>query len=323
MSEKTLAENRNIGRVGGFLRDKFIIVAFFALIAAFSIFEKGFYSGSNVVEILLRVSITAPIALGIMLAIILRGIDLSPGTTLGLVGLTMAASIQGGLPLWTAIVLAVLMGLLVGVLNGVLIAKFNIAPFIATLSIQFIGNSIERGWTRGGLPIYLYGNSGALEKIYRGTVLGIPIPIWLLVVIGLGYYLLLEKTLFGRRLYACGFSVKGAMNAGINVRFYYFIIYIISAISSSVSGMIVASQVRSGQPLVGGSFLWDAIGAAFLSTLLSKRSVPNVFGTIFGAFLFSVISSGLTFMGLSFYWKMFFRGLIILLILLMAAFRKK
>ncbi len=316
-------DRRTIKGLPVFLRDNFILVAFVVLIIIFSVYKEGFYSSSNIIEILLRVSITAPISLGIMLAIILKGIDLSPGTTLGLVGITIAASIQAGFSLGVALMFATLIGLVVGMLNGTLIAKFNIAPFIATLSIQFIGHSIERGWTRGGLPIYLYGNSSSLEKIYRGSIMGIPIPIFLLVIIGLFYYLLLEKTIFGRRLYACGISVKGAMNAGINVRFYHFIIYVISAMSSSVSGAIVASQVRSGQPLVGGSFLWDAIGAAFLSTLLSKRGVPNVLGTIFGALLFSVISSGLTFMGLSFYWKMFFRGLIILLILLAAAFKKK
>jgi len=99
-------------------------------------------------------------------------------------------------------------------------------------------------------------------------------------------------------------------------------VYLISALSSTVSGVIVASQVRSGQPLVGHSFLWDAIGAAFLGTILSKKGVPNVLGTLLGALLFSVIHSGLTFLGLSFYWKMFFRGLIILLILLASALRK-
>ncbi|MEW6549941.1 MAG: ABC transporter permease [Spirochaetota bacterium] len=318
-----MSERSTLKKTGAFLADNFILVAFFVIIAIFSIFEKGFYSGANVVEMLLRVAITAPIALGIMLAIILKGIDLSPGTTLGMVGLTVAATIQGGGSLGIALALALGVGLAIGSLNGLLISKFNIAPFIATLAVQFIGHSIERGWTKGGLPIYLYRNSGALADVYRGSVLGLPIPILLLAAIALAYYLLLEKTIFGRRLYACGFSVKGAMNAGINVRFYHFAIYVISALSSTVSGVIVASQVRSGQPLVGGSFLWDAIGAAFLSTLLSKRSVPNVLGTIIGALLFSVIASGLTFMGLSFYWKMFFRGLIILLILLAAAMRKK
>ena len=318
MNEKSLAR-----KTKALLVDNFMLIAFVAIIAVFSIFEKGFYSSSNMIEMLLRVAITAPIALGIMLSIILKGIDLSPGTTLGLVGLTVAATIQGGGSLTTALVLATLVGTLVGALNGILISKFNIAPFIATLSIQFIGQSIERGWTRGGLPIYLYRNSGALADIYRGVFLGVPIPIVILAVIGVTYYLLLEKTIFGRRLYACGFSIKGAMNAGINVRFYFFAVYVISGISSAVSGVIVASQVRSGQPLVGSSFLWDAIGAAFLSTLLSKRKVPNVVGTIVGTLLFSVIASGLTFMGLSFYWKMFFRGLIILLILLAAASRRK
>jgi len=310
-------------KTGSFLSDNFILVIFFILLVAFSLLEKSFYSASNVIEMLLRVSITAPIALGIMLSIILRGIDLSPGTTLGLVGLTVAASIQDGLPLGVALILALLVGSLIGSLNGLLISRFNLVPFIATLSIQFIGNSIERGWTKGGLPIYLYKNSGALADIYRTSLLGVPIPIIILAVICAFYYLLLEKTVFGRKLYAVGFSIKGAMNAGINVRFYHFIVYLISALSSSVSGVIVASQVRSGQPLVGGSFLWDAIGAAFLGTLMSKRSVPNVLGTLFGALLFSIISSGLTFLGLSFYWKMFFRGFIILLILLAAAFRKK
>lgn len=309
------------GGVGRFVLDYF---AYFALILAvlfFTAVNSDYFSLGNLREILMRASITTPIGLGIMLTLGLRGIDLSPGTTVGLTGIMMAMMIEGKHSLATAIAVGCLVGLAVGCANAVLVARFNLEPLIATLSLMFIGSSIERALTKGGLPIYLIGEKVGLGNIYRGTLLSIPYPIWILIVITLVFYLVLEKTAYGRKFYASGASLRGSINAGISIRVYIAAAYIISGLTSSLAGVFVASQVRSGQPLVGQSFLWDAIGAAFISRFLSRRDRPNALGTAFGAILFASIHVGLTLVGVQFYLRNFFLGLILLIILMAASLR--
>ncbi len=135
--------------------------------------------------------------------------------------------------------------------------------------------------------------------------------------------MILEKTSYGRKFYATGASLRGSVNAGISIRAYIAAAYVISGFTASVAGVLVASQVRSGQPLVGQSFLWDAIGAAFISRFLSRRDRPNAIGTAFGAILFASIHVGLTLVGVQFYLRNFFLGLILLVILLAASLRSR
>ncbi len=301
----------------------FLFFVFVAIVGFFSFANKAFFTFSNFTDVLMRVSVIAPIAIGIMACLSVKGIDLSSGTVVGLVGIVLANLIKSGLPLAIGIVVVFLIALLIGSVNGVLIAKLNMNPFVATLAVMFVGLSLEKVLTQGGLPVYLYGDKSGLANIYRGTLAGVPYPILLLLFIVVVSYLLFEKTIMGRRLRASGESIKGAMNAGINVRLYYGGAYVISALLAAFSGLIVASQVQSGQPMVGQSYLWDAIGAAYLSTTLSKTRKPNVLGTVCGTFFLSMINNGLTILGLPFYWKTFFTGLIILLILLTSVFNRK
>jgi ribose/xylose/arabinose/galactoside ABC-type transport system permease subunit len=278
--------------------------------------NHSFMSFANFSDILMRVAVIAPIAIGIMFCLAVKGIDLSSGTVVGLTGIVLAIIIKQGNSLAAAILAMVLLGLLIGLINAILIAKFNMNPFVATLAIMFVGSSFEKVITRGGLPIYFYNDKSGIMDIYRGHILGIPFPIVMLFIIVLITYLIHEKTVIGRRLRASGESIKGATNAGINVRFFYGLAYVLSAALAALSGLIIASQVQSGQPLVGQSYLWDAIGAAYLSTTMSKTRRPNVLGTVFGTLFRSMINNGLTIMGLPFYWKTFFNGLIILFVLL-------
>jgi ribose/xylose/arabinose/galactoside ABC-type transport system permease subunit len=267
--------------------------------------------------------VIAPISNGIMFCLTVKGIDLSSGTVVGITGIVLANSIKMGNPLGTGILVMFLLGIIIGLIDAILIARLNMNPFVATLAIMFVGSSLEKVITKGGLPVYLYNDKSGIMDIYRGHIAGIPFPIVLLFILALATYLIHEKTVIGRRLRACGESIKGAANAGINVRFYYGLAYILSAVLATVSALIIASQVQSGQPLVGQSYLWDAIGAAYLSTTMSKTRQPNVPGTVFGALFLSMINNGLTIMGLPFYWKTFFNGLIILFVLLTSAANRR
>ncbi|MDR3333619.1 MAG: ABC transporter permease [Treponema sp.] len=294
----------------------FLIFSFVVIGFCFAVVNRSFLSFANFMDILMRVSVTAPIAIGIMFCLTVKGIDLSSGTVVGLGGILLVNMVKAGYPLGISVAAVLLFGIFIGLVDGILIAKLNMNPFVATLAIMFVGSSFEKVMTQGGLPIYLYGDKYSLAKIYRGTLAGIPYPILFFVLLVVLIYLVYEKTIVGRRLKASGESIRGAANAGINVRFYYGLAYAAAALLAAYSGIIVASQVQSGQPLVGQSYLWDAIGSAYLSTTLSKNRRPNVLGTVFGTLFLSVISNGLTILGMAFYWKTFFSGLIILFILL-------
>jgi ribose/xylose/arabinose/galactoside ABC-type transport system permease subunit len=301
----------------------FLLAAFVAITAFFTLNNGSFLSFSNFSDILLRVSVIAPIAIGVMFCLAVKGIDLSSGTVVGLCGIILSNIIKQGHSFAAGIAVVLLVSFAIGLIDALLIAKLNMNPFVATLAIMFVGSSFEKVITRGGLPIYLYNDKSGLSALYRNAVAGVPIPIVILIFLVIVTYLLYEKKIIGRHLRASGESIRGATNAGINVRFYYGMAYVLSAVLASVSGVIIASQVQSGQPLVGQSYLWDAIGAAYLSTTMSKQRKPNVLGVVFGTFFLSMINNGLTIMGLPFYWKTFFSGLIILFILLTSVVNRR
>ena len=300
-----------------------MLIAVVCVIIFFALMNKSFLSLENIKEIVMRVSVLAPIALGIMVVLIVKGIDLSPGTSIGLLGILGVSLIDKGAPLVGGLLFALFFAFVIGGLNGLLIARFNMNPFITTLAMMFIGMSMEKVLTQGGLPIYLYGDSSGFDQIYRVSVGPVPLPILVFIITTVGLYILLKYTTYGRRLYASGMSIKGAVNAGIPVRKYFASAYIISSSLVFFSSMFIASKVRSGQPLVGQSYLWDAIGAAYLSTILSDTKRPNVVGTIIGVVFLAVITNGLTMLGLAFYWKTFSRGFLILFVLLASTIETK
>lgn len=319
ISKKEKSENKTINWVVG----NIILIGFGLLVIFFSISNSGFLQLDNITDILLRMSILIGPSYGVMLALSCKGIDLSAGTTMGLVAITMAGTISAGRNFGLSLFLALLVGSGIGLLNALLVSRANFNPFIATISVLFIGNSIEKSVTRGGLPIYLYPAPEAINFIYRGKIVGIPTPIFIMVIMTLILYLFLEKSKYGRKLRAGGENIQASRATGIPVRFYYGLAYFFAAICASVGGIIILSQIRAAQPLVGHSYLWDAIGAAYLSTIMSRRSFrPNVLGTLFGTLVMATLVNGFTLMGLPFYWKEFAKGVAILLLLLISVFKK-
>ncbi len=293
-----------------------MIITSIVVLIFFACINPSFLSLDNIKEVIMRVSVLAPIALGIMVVLIVKGIDLSPGTSIGLLGILAVSLIDKGVPLVGGLLFAFLFALIIGAINGLLIAKFNMNPFITTLAMMFIGMSMEKVLTQGGLPIYLYGDVSGFDQIFRISLGPVPLPVMVFFILVIALVLLLQCTIYGRKLYAAGMSIKGAVNAGIPVRLYFASAYMLSAVLVFFPSIFIASQVRSGQPLVGQSYLWDAIGAAYLSTILSSTKRPNIGGTIIGVIFLALISNGLTLLGLAFYWKTFSRGFLILFVLL-------
>ncbi len=292
-----------------------VLFAFAIIVIVFSLTSPVFLTGGNMIDLLKQISIVTILSFGMTIIITSGGIDLSVGATVGIAGLAMATVLEGGGGTFISCLVALIFGLLIGILNALLIARANLNPFIATLGTLLIGNSAQILYTRGGLPIYLIMPPKSFIFIAHGKILGLPLPVLILLIVFIIYYLMTHRSVFGRYLYALGDNIATAELSGIKVRNIMAKVYIISGITAAVAGILLASKVMSGQPLAGESYLWDAIAAAFMGTIVSKIGKPSLIGTAFGALFVGVVMNGLTLLNVIFYWQIFAKGFILLFVL--------
>ena len=192
----------------------FVLVALFVVL---SLLSPSFFKVGNFINILKQTSINGILATGMACAILTGGFDMSVGSTVGLSGVIAALLAQGDYPIVVPIAAAIGVGLLVGVLNGVLVAYLNVPAFVVTLGTQ----SIVRGLAyiiSGGKPIF--GVVDAYERIAGSKLFGvIPMLVVYYVVITLIIGFVLQKTVYGRRMYMVGGNAQAARVSGINTRF--------------------------------------------------------------------------------------------------------
>jgi ribose transport system permease protein len=299
-----------------------VYLAFLIVCVAFSLLSPAFLTTANLLDLLRQISIVTVVAFGMTLVIISGGIDLSTGAVVGIAGLALTTVLEKGGGLLVGCLVALLFGVLFGVINGTLVTRANMNPFIVTIATLLIGNSLQIVYTRGGLPIYLMIPPKNFMFIAHGRVGGIPVPVIILLMIFGLYYLLLQRSSYGRYLYAIGSNIDASELSGIKYRKIVTFAYILSGISAALAGIVLSSRVMSGQPLAGEAYLLDAIGASFMGTIISKVGRPSLLGTMFGSLFIGVMMNGLTLLNVVFYWQEFAKGFLILFILLIWALQK-
>src|SRR5690348_8990913 len=256
------------------------------------------------------------------------GIDLSVGSIVGLAGIVAGGLIHSGLVLphygiivyphtWLVIVIGLLAGCFVGAVNGALVSWFDVAPFIATLGTLYMARGaallLSNGATfpdLGGKPEL--GNTGFLA-IGTGSILGIPAPVWLMIIIGAAGALLASRTPFGRRVYAVGGNERAAKLSGVRVQQIKFLVYVISGFCAGVVGLIIAAQLSSAHPATGETFELTAIAAVVLGGTSLMGGRGSIGGAIIGAFVIGALADGLVLMGVSEFWQTVIKGLVIVL----------
>ncbi|MDX8452322.1 ABC transporter permease [Mesorhizobium sp. VK9D] len=298
-----------------------VLVAFAAVFVFFAISAQGFLSLANFLNVLVNnVVLLAVVALGMTLVVTAGGIDLSVGVSLDLASLVFIAMLAAGY--WPPLAIAggLAAALLVGLANAVLIARMKISPFLATLGILFIGQSVQRLATNGGQPIYL--TTGAYTPVFaaisRSSFLGLPTPVWILIGCTIVCYLALHRMGFGRYVRAIGAKPGVAWYSGIRVPFTLAKVYVGAAFLCGIAGIILSSSVRSYVPMSGNAFLLDAIGATFIGTALGRDMRPSVVGTILGVVLLALVKNGLLLIGWNFYWQQVGIGVLVFLVLAMS-----
>ncbi|WP_409158820.1 ABC transporter permease [Pectobacterium sp. B2J-2] len=298
-----------------FIRYGFLVILLVFLVF-FSLQNPIFLTPGNWGNLLQGSAVLLIVALAMTLVVTAGGIDLSVGVALdfGAAFALVALKVYG--LSWQAAVLAALAGgALVGVVNAMLIIHCRIKPFLATMGTWFIGSSIERIYTEGGGPIAYRRMAPQYHELAVGELWGIPVPIVIVAVLWLAYYLFFERTIAGKRIHAMGLNAPAALIAGVNVRRTMFWLLIVTSMTCAIGGVVLSANLRQFTPLAGQAYLMDAIAAVFIGTAFHAQGRPNVAGTLIGVLFLGMIANGLNLMGLNFIVKDALSGVILVLAL--------
>lgn len=295
-----------------------LILTFTALLVFFSLFAPGFFTLSNIESVLLNnVAPLAIAALAMTLVTSMGAVDLSIGTSIDFACLVLVTLVLHQVALPIALFAALLAALGVGLFNAFLVAILGVEPFLATLGTLFIGQSVQQLSSNGGQPIYLLSQvlPDGFSAISHGALLGVPLPLWYVLVLALGLHLLLHRTRHGRALTFIGTQASVARYSGIGVGRLTAVAFVLGAVIAGVVGLMLASNVKAWVPLSGNAYLLNAIGAAFIGTTFSSSRRANVPGTLLGVILLSFVANGLLLIGWNFYWQQVASGVLIFVVL--------
>lgn len=301
-------------RTKALISEYFIFVIFIALVIVLTCLKPSFIQPGNLVNILKQASINGILAFGMMFVIIAGGFDMSVGSTVAFTGVLAAMLGQGQYPLIVPLLVAMLAGLAVGVVNGVGVAVGDLPPFIMTLGTM----TAVRGLAlliSNGKPVI--GISAEYKAIAASSVLGVPMLAVFLVVIILICSFVLAKTVYGRRVYACGGNLLAARVSGINTTKIRISTFAIAGLLAGLSGFLMTSRVTIGQPNAAESYEMDAITACVVGGVSMSGGVGKSWGVVVGCLLITVIANGLDIMGVSSHWQKIVKGAIIVLAVLL------
>ncbi|GGD00258.1 ribose ABC transporter permease [Enterococcus sp. DIV0242_7C1] len=292
------------------------LLALIALVIVVTVLNPSFITPNNLLNLLRQVSINALIAFGMSFVILTGGIDLSVGSTLALSGALTAGLIANGISPILAMLVGMVLGAFLGLINGLLITKGKMAPFIATLATMTIYRGATLVYTDGN-PITGIGDSFIFQFMGKGYLFGVPFPIFVMLIFFLLLYVLLHKTAFGKKTYAVGGNLKAAEIAGVKTDRVQMIIYTISGLMASISGIILTSRLNSAQPTAGQAYEMDAIAAVVLGGTSLSGGKGRLFGTLIGALIIGTINNGLNLLGVSSFYQQIVKGLVIIIAVLL------
>lgn len=291
------------------------LLGFIILVAIVSILNPSFLEPLNLLNLLRQVAINALIAFGMTFVILTGGIDLSVGSILALSSALIAGMIVSGIDPILAILIGCILGAIMGAINGLLITKGKMAPFIATLATMTIFRGLTLVYTDGN-PITGLGENYAFQLFGRGYFLGIPVPAITMIIAFAVLWVILHKTSFGRKTYAIGGNEKAALISGIKVPRVKVMIYALAGLLSALSGAILTSRLNSAQPTAGTSYELDAIAAVVLGGTSLSGGRGLIAGTLIGALIIGTLNNGLNLLGVSSFFQMVVKGVVILIAVL-------
>ncbi|MCG7625849.1 ABC transporter permease [Epibacterium sp. Ofav1-8] len=273
--------------------------------------SENFFSVSNIMNVLRQVSIVGILAVGMTFVILTGGIDLSVGAVMALSG-TFAAGlmVNMAMPGWVGLLAGLGVGVGLGLFNGAMVAWGRMPAIIVTLATMGIARGLGLLYS-GGYPIS--GIPSWISWFGIGRIGIVPVPVIAMVVIYALAWVLLQRTAFGRHVYAIGGNELAAKLSGVKTQFIKLTVYGISGLTSALAALILTGRLMSGQPNAGVGFELDAIAAVVLGGTAIAGGRGLILGTLIGAVLLGILNNGLNLMGINPYLQDVIKGLIILL----------
>ena len=287
-----------------------ILVVLVALTILMAAIAPNFATVDNLLNIARSISVSAILAAGMTFVILTAGIDLSVGSIVAVSGVVGVVGAMGGLPAVPAVLLGILVGGACGLANGTLVAYLALAPFIVTLGTMTFLRGLAYTIT-GGQPIV--STTLAFKPIGNGYLAGVPIPVVVMAAVYLVAWFILERTLFGRHVYAVGGNAEAARLAGVRVKRVLTWVYVLGGACAGLAGVIFAARVISAQPTAGTGYELDAIAAVVLGGTSLSGGRGRIHGTLIGSIILGVLSTGLILMNVPFFTQLLIKGIVIIL----------
>jgi ribose transport system permease protein len=288
-----------------------VVMILLGMCLVMSLATDRFLTFDNLFSVFRSFSFVGIMAIGACLVIIAGGIDLSVGSVFAFAGVISAlAMTKWGLPVPVAFLIGAIAGIVFGLLNGILITKLRLPPFIATLGTLSIARGLSYALT-GGYPIPNIPES--FKYIGIGYVGPIPTPVILLVILGIVFSIVLNKTIVGRRIFAVGGNEEAARVSGINTHKTKIIVYTLAGLLAAIAGMATVARLGVGQSTAGIGYELDTIAAVIMGGASVSGGVGTVFGAILGAAIMGVLKNGLVLLNVSAYWQQTVIGCVIIL----------
>lgn len=314
------------------------LIAFFGVLIVFSIIAPNFMSVANLIAMAKHSAIWAILAMGMTFVILGDGIDLSIGSVVGFCGMIAGGLIVEGLrlPMFDVVIyfhtpmiilIVLLIGVALGAVNGMLITRLNVTPFIATLGVMYMARGFAMLRSGGktfpnlvGDPAL--GNTG-FPILGAGTLLGIPLVVWIAIVLVIISAYVSKKTPLGRHVFAVGGNADAALLSGIRVRRIKMFTYMFSGFTSALTGLVLTSQLVASHPATGESYELTTIAAVVLGGTSMSGGRGSIAGSVIGALILGVLNDGLVMVGVSSFWQTVIKGFVVVIAVVVDQFQLK
>ncbi|MCU1509020.1 MAG: transporter permease [Glaciihabitans sp.] len=300
------------------------LIAMVILIVIFAIASPGgsFLQPLNLLAILSQSALTAIIACGVTLVLVAGEFDLSIGYTASLAGVLVTGLMSNqGVPIPLAILITVVAGSVIGLVNGLLVAKAGVNAVVATLGVGTAVVGVSFGYSSGQPIVSL---PAAFTAIALGrSVLGVPNLIWLMVIVLVILWVLLNRTPLGFRIQATGANRHAAALAGVRTDRAKIAAFVIAGVCAAIAGILLSSQLGSGMVSSGDGYLLDALAAVFLGSATLRDGKFHILGTLIGVLIVNIGFNGLGLVGTPTFFQFVFKGGILVFAVALATIARR
>ncbi len=306
------------------------VLPFLLMIAmiVFTLMSDNFLTGRNMLNVVRQSTYLTLVSMGQMFALLTGGFDLSVGTILALTSVVGASAMAGAYAAMPdAVALSILIGILAGIaagtaigaVNGIGVSVFNVSPFMMSLGMASVGFGIALYLT-GGVPVYgmpmQFGDTFGF-----GSLLGVPTPILVTVILIAILYFVVNWTRLGRYFYAVGGNIKAARLSGINTKLTLFLAYVLCGAMASISGILLTARLDTGEANIGASMPLESIAACVIAGVSLRGGVGRLESVVMGALFIGLVQNGMNLARIESYLQTVVIGALLILAVVADQFR--